>query len=69
MTDIVERIREWDFESDSDDEFDMLAKDAYAAAEEIERLRSLLSKHAECETMINQELKDVRAKLAVFQEG
>ena len=39
------------------------------AAREIERLRSLLSKHAECETMINQELKDVRAKLAVFQEG
>ena len=37
--------------------------------DEIDRLRSILSKHAECETMINQELKDVRAKLAVFQEG
>ena len=37
--------------------------------DEIEHLRSILSKHAECETMINQELKDVRAKLAVFQEG
>ena len=36
--------------------------------QEIERLRSILAKHAECETMINQELKDVRAKLAVFRK-
>ena len=62
MTDIAEALRGVNVS----DTYDGEVRDA--AVKEIERLRSVLSKHAECETMINQELKDIRAKLADAEE-